>query len=111
MGPIRASPIALFCCEAVPRAGSCQALSRSQGPAALAPCPAGPAYLLLVLEDAVSTGTVSGVTLFPLGVCRYGSCTAGLKMFPGDGAHIDQIATASPPRAPGPGDWCFRNIS
>ena len=46
----------------------------------------------------MSTGTVSGVTLFPLGVCRYGSCTAGLKMFPGDGAHIDQM-----PQRPHPG--------
>ena len=45
MDPIRASPIALLWCEAVPRDGSCQAVSRSQGPAALASCPAGPACL------------------------------------------------------------------
>ena len=48
------------------------------------------------------TGTVSGVTVFPSGVCRYSSCIAGFRVFPRDGVHIDQMPR---PPHPGPRDW------
>lgn len=69
----------------------------ARGPHLWPPVPRACLPVFQALSDAVSTGAVSGVPLFPSGVCRFCSCISGLRMFPRDRAHIDQIASASHP--------------